>query len=159
MDIYNYLIKDWGKYMLLLNKDKFTKDNINKYFYLYYTLCFIVLMGFILIIFSIKGNSFIWSADGFNQLYPVLCYTSQWLKNCIKESCFLQFDFTVGLGEGIIPVLNIHGFGDPFLLLSVFVPIQKMYYYASFVVIVKIYLSGISFASYCSYKKKRNGVF
>ena len=89
----------------------------------------------------------------------VLCYTSQWLKNCIKESCFLQFDFTVGLGEGIIPVLNIHGFGDPFLLLSVFVPIQKMYYYASFVVIVKIYLSGISFASYCSYKKKRNGVF
>lgn len=100
-------------------------------------------------------NSFIWTADGFNQFYPVLCYTSQWLRKCFIEKTFLQFDFTVGIGEGVIPILNMYGFGDPFLLFSAFIPDNMMPFYASFLVILKIYISGISFSIYCLYKGKK----
>lgn len=143
-----------GNNVMKVSKYLFTKEHIDKHFFLYYTFAFSVLIGSIIIIFSIKRNSFIWCADGYNQFYPVFYYIAEWLKKCIKEGVFLQFDFNVGLGEGIIPVLNFYGFGDPFLVLALFVPKNMLIYFTSFIVIVKMYVSGITFAIYCLYYDK-----
>lgn len=104
--------------------------------------------------FLLKGNSFIRDGDGFNQTYPVLIYIGNYLKELLQKGLRLkQFDFTLGLGEGIIPALSWLGFGDIFTLISVFVKPEKTDMLFSFIVSLKIYMSGITYSFFCIYHK------
>lgn len=110
-----------------------------------YSIIFLLCLCPILFLFSIKGNSFIWTADAWNQYYPVLEYIGEYVKDFFIHGNFQQFDFSVGLGEGIIPVLNYYGFGNPFTLLLIFIPKATTAYFCGILIFIHIYVSGIAF--------------
>lgn len=124
-----------------------------------YTGIFLIIACTVLYIF--KHFSLINSMDGFNQNYCTQVYCGKFLRelfrhilNCIKNGNFKdltipQFDFSIGMGEGIIPTLNYYGFGDPFMLLTLFVPVAYSAYAYTGISLLKIYISGLAFIQYC----------
>ena len=95
----------------------------------------------------IKGD------DGMDQFYPVFVYCGKYIRGVLKgilqgEFCLPQFDFSIGMGEGVIPVLNYYGFGDPFMLLSAVVPVRYSIYAYTAMILIKMYVSGFGFIYY-----------
>ena len=124
----------------------------HKKFYLAYTLEFTVIIFTLLNI--LKQFSFINTGDGFNQNYLFVVYIGKYLRsiaiNFLHGNFVVpQFDFAIGLGEGIIPALNCYGFGDPFMLISAAFPAKYSAYAYTVIILSKIYLSGIGFIYYC----------
>lgn len=58
---------------------------------------------------------------------------------------------SIGLGGDIVTTLNYYVLGDPLNLLAVFVPVQFTEILYTVLVIVRFYLSGITFYLYCRY--------
>lgn len=117
-----------------------------KNFILWYSVAF---AGVALVIFLpliLKGNTLVGSADACNQYYPVFVYIGNYIRECVMEGRLKQFDFTIGLGEGIIPALNYYGFGDPLNLLAAFFSIETAPWGFSALILVRLYLCGISMA-------------
>ncbi|MDE7283168.1 MAG: YfhO family protein, partial [Lachnospiraceae bacterium] len=124
----------------------------HKKLYLAYTLEFTVIILTLLSI--LKQFSFINTGDGFNQNYLFVVYIGKYLRNIainfLHGKFFVpQFDFAIGLGEGIIPALNCYGFGDPFMLISAAFPAKYSTYAYTMIILSKMYVSGIGFIYYC----------
>lgn len=136
----------------------YEKSSINEKWKLIlcYTLEFFAIAFLLLKCF---GNfSLINKADGFEQCYPTFVYCGKYIREVIKgilhgQFVLPQFDFSIGLGEGILPSLNYYGFGDPFMLISALVPVKYSAYAFSVFLLLKVYVSGLSFIFFC---KKRN---
>ena len=124
--------------------------------YKLYTVLFVLPMLLILFIFSLGGNSFVWSADGLNQYYPVLEYIRRYLRETISSGKIQQFDLTIGLGEGIIPVLNYYGFGNPITLFLIFVPEGGTACFLTVLVFIHLFLAGVAFLFFCSHSGYTN---
>ena len=123
-----------------------------KYYFFIYSLLFVAISIVIFMPFLLKGNGFIRDGDGFNQTYPVLIYIGNYLRDWILHGfCIKEFDFTLGLGEGIIPALSWLGFGDIFTLISVFVKPERTDILFTFIVLLKLYVSGITYSLFCIY--------
>lgn len=59
-----------------------------------------------------------------------------------------MFDFRLGLGDDVIYALNYYGFGDITQLISAAVPYKYAEYAYDFVMVLKLWLAGISFLVY-----------
>lgn len=112
-----------------------------------YTIWFIMCMLFFLIPFVKLRRGFINTGDGFNQSFPVFVYIGQWLRACLRGEMRF-FDFRIGLGDDVIHALNWHGFGDITQLVSVFFPYRYAEYGYALVMILKLWLCGLSFLKY-----------
>ena len=121
-----------------------------------YSLLFVCIAVVTFSAFLIKRNSFIIYGDGFNQYYPVLVYAcARWVD--FLENPFLairQFDFSIGFGEPVLTVLITHGLGNALNILSLLVNKEHMVDLYGCITILSIYLSGLSFSSYCFYHQK-----
>lgn len=127
-----------------------------KKFFMLYGLEFLLISAALLCTF--REFSLIKGDDGMDQFYPVFVYCGKYIRGVLKgilqgEFCLPQFDFSIGMGEGVIPVLNYYGFGDPFMLLSAVVPVRYSIYAYTAMILIKMYVSGFGFIYYC---KKRN---
>lgn len=118
----------------------------------WYTAEFLIIA--IVLLGSFKSFSLVKADDGFNQFYPAFVYCGKYIRELVKS--FLggnfvipQFDFSIGMGEGIIPVLNYYGFGDPFMLVSAVTPIKYAAYGYTAAILLKMYVSGFCFHYYC----------
>lgn len=134
--------------------------NINlenkKIYWFTYTFLFILFAGFIFLSFILKGNSFVRAADGFDQTYPVLVYIGEYLRDVLRNGFPIkQYDFSLGFGESIITSISWLGFGDIFTIFSVFVPKEYTEYLFDFIILLKLYFSGITFSCYCIYHNKK----
>lgn len=126
-----------------------------KSFVISYTFLFV---GIFLIIFLpvfLKGNTLVSDTDCFNQFYPAFVYIGNYLRECVSQGKIIEFDFTIGMGEGVFQVLNYYGFGDPLNLLSVFASGEYSYYLFSVLLMVRFWLCGFSMAFYCRKTGKR----
>lgn len=84
----------------------------------------------------------------------MLIYIGNYLRDWILNGFHVkEFDFTLGLGEGIVPALSWLGFGDIFSLLSVFVEPEKTNILFTFIILLKIYAAGITYSLFCIYHK------
>lgn len=137
---------------------------INKKYLLSYTIVFAILTTGVFWRFLIENKSFVWTVDGWTQHYKALNYYSDWLQgivwNLIKNHKFVipQWSGSIGYGSDIITTLNYYVIGDPLNLLSVFVPNQYMVYFYDALIVVRIYLAGLSFSYYCFSMKKSNPI-
>lgn len=129
-------------------------------FFLYYIIPFTA--GFLLLQFAVyypfvKSNkSFIWDLDGINQHYPALVYYGRLLKNLIGGKDIPMVDFNLGMGFDVLTTLNYYAIGDPLTLLAAFVREDNMEVLYRFLIILRLYLSGISFLLYCIYREKKS---
>ncbi|MBO5055796.1 MAG: YfhO family protein [Lachnospiraceae bacterium] len=127
-----------------------------------YSVTFIILC---LLVYSLQifyGKSFVYtgdslSGDGLVQVYNLLAYYGEWLRNIFKNFfieqsfCIPEYDLSIGLGGDIITTLNFFVLGDPLNLLAVFVPMRYTEVLYNALVILRLYLAGLSFYFYCLY--------
>ncbi len=148
--------------MNILNKtiDKLSKkENSTRYYIGIYTILFVILCFAVYSSFIIFDKSFIWSTDGLLQHYPALTYIGIWGREVIRN--FLSGDFTVpvwdfsiGYGADAIITMHYYGLGDPLSLLSIFVPSRYTEYLYDFLIILRLFLSGLGFILYCKKMKQ-----
>lgn len=128
--------------------------------YLSYTILFACFAAFIFCGFFLPyGKSLICGADGVNQHLMTLTYCGEYLRSILKN-LFVEhrlsipmFDFSIGYGSDIIQTLHYYGFGDPLNLLSVFVPAAYTEYLYGVLIVLRMFLAGITFICFMRTKK------
>lgn len=120
---------------------------------------FVFFVGFSSLL--INKYSLIWQVDSLGQYYPSFIYIGHYIQNFLKGLLSGQwvlptFDLSIGMGEDIIGTLNYYGFGDPLNLIAVFVTKNNSAFLFSFMIILRMWLSGISLICYLRYLKISN---
>lgn len=128
----------------------------------HYTLLFSITFLLAYSPFFRAGKSFIWigdNSDGRAQHYPTLVYVGRYLRQIVLnlfhgELSIPLFDLNLAMGGDMIATLNYYGFGNPLYLLSAFVPTHYTEYLYNVLIVVRLYLAGLSFLALCRYHKK-----
>ena len=131
-----------------------------KYYLIYsgiFLFCSLFFIGYLLVNGKTNIN---FKSDGMNQHYRSLIYYTRYLRGIIggliheRKLSIPLWDFSIGEGADIIQTFHTHVIGDPFVLIALFFPERYMYVAYSFIMLVKMYLSGIFFSELCFYLNK-----
>lgn len=130
-------------------KEKCRKGNVQ--YFCMYTAGFLAVALLLLLIFAKEHASFTKMEDGVAQHYAVL----MWIRNTLRQFLHGNFalpmvDFSVGQGFDVIGTLNYYGVGDPVNLLTVFFADNHLDQMYMFLILFRMYLSGLTFSYYCS---------
>ena len=143
-----------------------SKHSTLKYI-LCYTLLFCLCAALCLGCFVTAGKSLAWSGsegqqDGISQHYIALSYWGDYLRTIARtlltegKLSIPTFDTTIGLGGDVIQTLSYYVVGDPLTLLSALVPRAYTEYLYDFLIILRLYLAGLSFSALALHLKKNN---
>lgn len=113
-----------------------------------------------------NGLSFLWNPDGLTQHYNSLAYFGEYLRTIIGNFRATgnfelpMWNFNIGYGSDILTTLHYYVIGDPLCLLSVFVKRQDTETLYHFLILLRLYLVGISFSIFgIKMKENKFGVF
>lgn len=120
-------------------------------FLLVYTMVFVITFMIVFALFILEGKSLIWKIDGYDQHLKSLMYIRKYYTEFILSHKLPSYDFNIGLGGNPFIVLTYYGFFDPINFISVLVPWKYTDYLYSFLTMIRIYLSGLSFIYMCRY--------
>lgn len=130
-----------------------------------YSLLFVIAAIVTFGYFVVNKKSFVWHLDGLEQHNLALSYYGSWLRQIVKnifvEHTFTvpMWNFSIGYGADIITTLNYYVLGEPLNLLSIFVTPKYTEYLYGALIIIRLYLSGLAFISFCKIMNQRgNGV-
>ena len=120
-------------------------------YFVIYTLTFAAASLFVFRHFFLYGKTFIDRGDGISQHYNVLLYYSKLLKQIALNFLhgnftFPMWDFSLGLGEDILQILNYHEIGDPLALAALISPNSYIDYCYSAIFLMRLYLGGLAFS-------------
>lgn len=138
------------------------KYRLRQYFVLY-TALFVFMCCIVFCWYFFTGRTFIWEQDGWAQHYKALIYYAQYMNSITRELLhnhrfvFPEWGFALGEGNDILQTLHYYVIGDPFSLFSVFVPTHYLWIYYDFMILLRLYLSGIAFSCLCFYTRKNMG--
>lgn len=123
-----------------------------------YILCFFFMSIILFSPFWYYNRTLIWKTDGILTHYPVFVYYSRYLKDVIKNILNGNFDiplfsFQLEAGADIIHILHTHILGDPFALLAVLFSNEMLPYGYSFIIILRLFTSGLVFCILGNYLK------
>ena len=130
-------------------------------FLLLYTILFSVSAGAMLWYFSAAGKQMVWKGDGLSQHYLALCYYTRWGKAVLGSllsgrPAFPTFNMHMGFGSDLFTTLQYYVIGDPFSLPAVFVPQRYMLEFHDAMIVLRMYLAGLSFDGYCRTMGRRD---
>lgn len=123
--------------------------------YVLYSILFAVISAVVFSEFIIKDLSFVNKGDGFNQHVRALLYYGRYLRdiagNLIRhhEIIIPQWDFSIAEGGDILNTFQYYAIGDPLNIISAFIPDKNIGYTYSFISLLRMYLSGITFLMLC----------
>jgi len=129
------------------------------FYYLSYSIIWAIVCIAIFSIFYLNGKSFLFREDGLMQHANTLAYWGRYLRqiiyNIIENHTFEipMWDLGIGYGADIFATFSYYVIGDPLNLLAVMVPIRHTELLYTFLVLLRIYLTGISFSAYSRYHK------
>lgn len=112
--------------------------------------------------FIYNKSTFIWSVDGISQHYNALAYYGEYLRDILwnlfeKHSIIIPtYDFSIGYGADVLNTLHYYVIGDPLNLLAVFVPKEHTEILFHVLVILRIYLAGITFSVFARSRGNRS---
>ena len=127
-----------------------------------YTMVFIICTLFICSWFYLTGRTLISQGDGILQHYPALVYYAKYLRTIIRTLVYdhqlviPNWDFSIGEGSDILATLHYYVIGDPFAFFSVLIPTRYMHLYYGFIILLRLYLSGITFSCLCFQTGQQN---
>ncbi len=121
--------------------------------FLMYTILFMAISLFLILIFKKYNKEFIWNVDGRNQHIVTLKYFRELLIGFFRTGSISTFTWNIGLGFSFFANLAYYILGDVFSYISVCVPTSKVEMLYNILVIVRMYFVGIAFLLYCRYKK------
>lgn len=118
------------------------KSNI----YLQYTALFIIIAIITFAVVPISKSTLIWNSDGIAQHYPALVYWHDMLRNLVfHHHMWNQWTWNFGLGSDTTQILSYYVMGDIFTYPVMFFSKAHIAGYYSVMVIVRLFLSGVSF--------------
>ena len=122
-----------------------------KKYVLVYTALFALLSVCVFLLFLKKGRSMVWNQDGGPQYLPYLAYMGRYLRDffgrAVHGDFTLQmFDWKIGFGNDVSAVVRPH----PLDFLSVFVPVRYTEILYHVILILRLYLAGLSFSLFCT---------
>ena len=118
-------------------KERLKNNNI-----LIYTVIFIITAVISFSCFMIYGKTFIWTADGFTQHYPLLIKLKTIVKMALTERSFSFWLDDVGIGTDFIGGMSIIA-TDPFNYIAAAFPVQYMDIGYTIACILRIYTAGL----------------
>lgn len=145
----------------MIDKERRRTGSFRKEYYVRYTLIFLLTAFIVYIRFILEGKSFLWLSDGTDQHYTALAWFGQYLREYIAgiftkgEFTLPQWSFSLGVGDDIITTLHYYCIGDPLDLLAVFFDPEATEWLYTFLILLRLYLSGIAFSEFCFYHKKK----
>ncbi len=125
--------------------------------YFLYTFVFLCLLPFIFLPFLTNDKTLVWNVDGISQHYPILQYYGKLLRGFFSGQGFPLVDTNLGMGFDTITTLHYYVLGDPLALLSIFCTPENSIYMYGALILLRLYLIGISFIIFMRYWK-RNGI-
>jgi len=137
---------------------------LKKHHYISYTILFLIMCFFMFGYFFFFKKTFIWKVDGYWQYYKALCYYATYLRDIFRnlidyhKLIIPEWGFNIGEGSDILNTLNYYVIGDPFTSLSILVPTKYMWIYYDFIIVLKIYMSGLSFILLCKGTNQKNNL-
>lgn len=132
--------------------------------YIHYSIGFLVIIGIISLYYVFNSKTPIWEGmdgDGLTQHYSSLAYWGQYLRSVIKNLftgnglVLPEWNFSIGYGADIFTTLHYYAIGDPLNLLAVLVPMKYTEILYIVLIILRLYLAGVSFICYCHYRGRR----
>lgn len=135
-----------------------------KYCYGVYTLMFLLMCIVAFLPFFTEGKSFVWGAgveDGLSQHFSALAYYGEALREFFRNLLaghpkLVMWDMSLGYGADILSTLNYYAIGDPLNLLYGFVSSKNTETMYDFMIVLRMYLAGITFIMYARKMKKRS---
>lgn len=135
-----------------------------KYCYGVYTLMFLLMCIVAFLPFFTEGKSFVWGAgveDGLSQHFSALVYYGEALREFFRNLLaghpkLVMWDMSLGYGADILSTLNYYAIGDPLNLLYGFVSPKNTETMYNFMIVLRMYLAGITFIMYARKMKKRS---
>ena len=135
-----------------------------KYCYGVYTLMFLLMCIVAFLPFFTEGKSFVWGAgveDGLSQHFSALAYYGEALREFFRNLLaghpkLVMWDMSLGYGADILSTLNYYAIGDPLNLLYGFVSPKNTEIMYDFMILLRMYLAGITFIMYARKMKKRS---
>lgn len=135
-----------------------------KYCYGVYTLMFLLMCIVAFLPFFTEGKSFVWGAgveDGLSQHFSALAYYGEALREFFRNLLaghpkLVMWDMSLGYGADILSTLNYYVIGDPLNLLYGFVSPKNTETMYNFMIVLRMYLAGITFIMYARKMKKRS---
>lgn len=111
-----------------------------------------------------EGKSFVWGAgveDGLSQHFSALAYYGEALREFFCNLLaghpkLVMWDMSLGYGADILSTLNYYAIGDPLNLLYGFVSPKNTETMYDFMIVLRMYLAGITFIMYA--RKMKNEV-
>lgn len=129
-------------------------------FLIVYTLIFALLSVLTHIYIYLGGKTLVWNLDGSGQHIKTLAFYGEWLRG-VLTNIFINHDlsvpawsFAIGYGADVPVTLSFYVTGDPFALLSVFVPVQYTYYLYEALIYLRVWCMGLAFGTFCFGKQK-----
>lgn len=135
------------------------KSKLSHYFF-QYTVLFIIVCFLVFCWYFLTGRTLINITDGWDQHYKALVYYAKYMRSIIRELLFNhrfvfpEWEFSFGEGNDVLQSMHYYVVGDPFAIFSVFVPTRFIWIYYNFMILFRMYLSGIAFSYLCFYTKK-----
>ena len=126
---------------------------LQRHYYLTYTIAFSAFAAVAFTAIYLIGRSLIWQADGLKQHFTFLVYIGEWLRSFAATGTLQQWEFSFGYGADIITTLATW-IGEPFNLLSAFCPPSYTEYLYQFIVVLRLWLAGMTFSAFCRYHKR-----
>lgn len=139
-----------------------------------YVLCYTALFALCALLafchFLLRGKGFVWcgdsgNIDGISQHYVALSYWGSYLRDIVR-TLFTEgrlsiplYDTSIGMGSDVLMTLSYYVAGDPLNLLSALVPRAATEYLYYALILVRLYLAGLSFSAFALYLKKNNRLF
>lgn len=123
--------------------------------YLLYTISFLILLPIIFFPFLAEGRTFVWQVDGINQHYPILLYYGKLLRGLLLGKGLPLVDFSIGMGFDTITTLHYYALGDPIASLAIFMTEENGPAMYVFLILLRLYLMGISFLLFSRYWRLR----
>lgn len=112
-----------------------------------YSVLFIIVVVFLIGYLSHQGLTMIWNLDGWHQHFPILVHFRaqilSWLQHPVQ--LFTQWNWHIGLGADNIQTFSYYIYGDIFSYFAILVPVKFLTWFFSGMVIVRLYLVGLSF--------------
>lgn len=135
-----------------------------KYCYGVYTLMFLLMCIVAFLPFFTEGKSFVWGEgveDGLSQHFSALAYYGEALREFFRNLLaghpkLVMWDMSLGYGADILSTLNYYAIGDPLNLLYGFVSPKNTETMYNFMIVLRMYLAGITFIMYARKMKKRS---
>jgi uncharacterized membrane protein YfhO len=123
-----------------------------------FSLLFILVCSCCFLFFFILHKSFL-RYDGLVQHLTALTYWGEYLRTFFialfkkGEIIVPQFDFSIGYGADILTTIHYYTIGDPLNLIAAIVPASKTETLYDVLVVIRLYLSGVSFLAFCRHHK------